>query len=374
MPDLTLKALDGRQQKLADNASRAFERGNLEYALTACAEVLAAVPGCLPVRRLQRAAMKQKFTRSGGWMSKALTGITALPFSLGGANKPPAELLRQADKILAKDPYSITGLQLLASAAQAHDWPETVAFAYEAIREIEPNNRDNLLALGEAWLAAHNPDAALCVADEILAFNPVDGEAQTLMRKASIARTTEQGRWEVEGNFRDKLRDESLPMPLEKTDQSSGSEPDGRAPPVAASAPADPVADARQQVERYPGDADARFRLAELLFTAKEIESAIAQYQQVQKSPKHRSRALLGLARCFRVRRLHDLAVAQLVTAKSELGGLDDLKKEIVYELGLSYEQSQQPELAIAQFKEIYAEDIGFRDVAAKINAHYSVS
>ena len=43
MPDLTLKSLDVKKKKLIENASRAFERGNLDYTLTACAEVLAAV-------------------------------------------------------------------------------------------------------------------------------------------------------------------------------------------------------------------------------------------------------------------------------------------------------------------------------------------
>lgn len=372
MPDLTLKSLDVRQQKLIENASRAFERGNLDYTLTACAEVLAAVPGCLPVRRLQRAAMKQKFTRSGGWMSKALSGITALPFSLGGGNKPPAEMLRQADKILAKDPYSITGLQLLASAASAHDWPETAAFAYEAIREIEPDNRANLLALGEAWLAAHNPDAALRVADEILALNPVDGEGQTLMRKASIARTTRQGKWDATGDYREKLKDETKSIALEKSARQAPTESTAANPAKAASVGS--IEEAQAYVERYPGDADARFKLADMLLAAGQVDAAIAQYQQVQRNPKLRVRALLGLARGFKARRLHDLAIAQLQTAKQELPSLDELKKEVIYELGGCYEDLKQPESAIAQFKEIYAEDISFRDVAAKINAHYSAS
>lgn len=368
MPDLTLKSLDLRQQKLIENASRAFERGNLEYTLTACAEVLEILPGCLPVRRLQRAAMKQKFNRSGGWMSKALSGITALPFTFGGGNKSPAEMLRQADKILVKDPYSITGLQLLATAASAQDWPETTAFALEAIREVEPHNRANLLALGEAWLVAQNPDAALRVADEILALNPVDGEGQTLMRKASIARTTRQGRWDATGDYREKLKDEDQSIALEKSAR--------QAPVEQTVANVDAtfatIESVKAHVERYPGDADARFKLAEMLLADGQTEQAIAQYQQVQRNPKLRIRALLGLARGFKARRLQDLAITQLQTAKQELSSLDDLKKEIIYELGGCYEDLNQPEAAIAQFKEIYAEDIGFRDVAAKINAHYS--
>ncbi|MFM1852344.1 MAG: hypothetical protein RIS54_2028 [Verrucomicrobiota bacterium] len=117
MPDLSLQAVDARQQKLMENAGRAFELGNLGYVLTATAQVLAAVPACLPVRRLQRAAQKKRFSKSGGWMGKALSGLTALPFSLGGNRRAPAETLAQAEKILARDPYSISGLQLLAEAA-----------------------------------------------------------------------------------------------------------------------------------------------------------------------------------------------------------------------------------------------------------------
>lgn len=207
MPDLTLHALDARQQKLVENAGRAFAQGQLDYVLTATSEVLAVVPACLPVRRLQRAAQKQRFSRAGGWMGKALSGLTALPFSLGGNRRSPAETLVQAEKILTKDPYSIAGLQLLVEAAQAQDWPETAAFAFEAIREIEPTNRANLLALGEAWIAANNPGAALQVADEMLRANPVNGDAQNLMRKASIAHTTRQGHWEGSGNWRETPKD-----------------------------------------------------------------------------------------------------------------------------------------------------------------------
>lgn len=225
MPDLTLQAVDARQQKLMENAGRAFEQGNLDYVLTATAQVLAAVPACLPVRRLQRAAQKKRFSKSGGWMGKALSGLTALPFSLGGNRRAPAETLAQAEKILARDPYSISGLQLLAEAAQAQDWPETAAFALEAIREIETANRANLLALGEAWLAANNPAAALQVADEMLRTNPVDGDAQNLMRKASIARTTRQGRWEGAGNYREKLKDEGQSAALEKAARVSAPPP-----------------------------------------------------------------------------------------------------------------------------------------------------
>jgi hypothetical protein len=48
------------------------------------------------------------------------------------------------------------------------------------------------------------------------------------------------------------------------------------------------------------------------------------------------------------------------------------LKKDIIYQLAECYEGMGRREDAINEFKLIYSEDIGFRDVADKINAFYS--
>jgi cytochrome c-type biogenesis protein CcmH/NrfG len=84
-----------------------------------------------------------------------------------GGKKEPAKQLEMAEGMLAKDPTNVGGLRLLAGAAGALGLPETVAFALDAIREIEPGNRANLLALGEAWLTAGKPTEALKMADEL---------------------------------------------------------------------------------------------------------------------------------------------------------------------------------------------------------------
>ena len=98
----------------------------------------------------------------------------------------------------------------------------------------------------------------------------------------------------------------------------------------------------------------------------------IAQFQQAQKGPQVRVSALMGLGRCFKAKRLHDLAVAQFNLAKADLSTMDDTKKEVLYELGTCLEQMGKPDAAIEEFKAIYSEDIGFRDVADKINAFYA--
>src|SRR3954462_10937111 len=197
MPEISVASLDPRHQKLMENARIALEPGNLEYVLEVTSQVLKMQPGCLPVRKLQRVAqLRQHRGKSGGFMGKALSGLSTAPFMFGGGKKDPAKLLEAADGVLAKDPLSVPGLKMLAEAAGGLGLPETVAFALDAVREIEPENRGNLLALGEAWLAAGKPTEALKMADEILKTKPTDPDAQNLMRKASVAQTVTKHNWD----------------------------------------------------------------------------------------------------------------------------------------------------------------------------------
>ncbi|MFM7752131.1 MAG: tetratricopeptide repeat protein, partial [Opitutaceae bacterium] len=132
------------------------------------------------------------------------------------------------------------------------------------------------------------------------------------------------------------------------------------------------LSEAKRYVERYPNDFPARYNLGVQLLEGGQVDAAIAQFQQAQKGPQVRVSALMGLGRCFKAKRLHDLAVAQFNLAKADLATMDDTKKEVLYELGSCLEQMGKPDAAIEEFKAIYSEDIGFRDVADKINAFYA--
>ena len=464
MPEVSVASLDPRHQKLIENARIALERGNLDYVIEVTSQVLKAQPGCLPVRKLQRVAqLRQNRGKGGGFMGKALSGFSSAPFMFGG-KKEPAKQLEMAEGMIAKDPSNVAGLRLLAEAAGALGLPETVAFALDAVREIEPGNRANLLALGEAWLAAGRPVEALRIADELLKDKPTDADAQNLMRKSSVAQTVNKQGWDQKTTYRDKLRDEAQAVSLEHSakvvtgdamtqrlldealarvakepnnlnhyrsvsqayrqlgnlDEALSWVRKARAQPVGktdaalekqeselataviekhfkeaeaavAAAPNDAAAQAKmaaakkelaefklseskRYIERYPNDYPARYAFGALLFEQGQIDAAIAQFQQAQKGPQVRISSLVGLGRCFKAKRLYDLAVAQFNTAKNDLNTMDDAKKDVIYELGTCYELMGKPELAIEEFKVIYSEDIGFRDVADKINAFYSKS
>jgi tetratricopeptide (TPR) repeat protein len=132
------------------------------------------------------------------------------------------------------------------------------------------------------------------------------------------------------------------------------------------------LAEARTYVEHYPNDYAAKFTLANLLFEVGDYNGATANFQQAQKSPKVRLAALAGMGRTLKARKMYDLAVQQFQIAKSEIPLMDDLKKDIVYQLAECFEGMNRREEAITEYKLIYSEDIGFRDVSDKINAFYS--
>lgn len=129
--------------------------------------------------------------------------------------------------------------------------------------------------------------------------------------------------------------------------------------------------DAEDRVKRYPNDLQFKYELGVLQFDRGLMNEAIGQFQLSQRNPQRRIRSLYYLARCFKEKGQYDIAAEQLQKALSELMIMDDTKKDIVYELGCVFEAMGNTEKAVEQFKEIYAVDIGFRDIAQKIEKYY---
>jgi tetratricopeptide (TPR) repeat protein len=129
---------------------------------------------------------------------------------------------------------------------------------------------------------------------------------------------------------------------------------------------------ARAMVERYPSDLHFRFELGQIFFRLGRINEAIAEFQKAQANPHRRTAALGYLGQCFSQRGLHDVAVRTLQKAIDEKTSFDEEKKELTYQLGIALEAMGRRNDAIEQFKKIYEVDIGYRDVGARVDAHYA--
>lgn len=127
------------------------------------------------------------------------------------------------------------------------------------------------------------------------------------------------------------------------------------------------LSNAESLVRRYPNDLMYRYDLGVLHMKTGNIPGAIEQFQRAVGQPQRRVSALNYLGLCFHQMGLHDLAVDQFVKAIAELPMMDNVKKEVTYNLGDTYAAMGDQEKAIAEFKKIAAVDFGYRDIKDRI-------
>ena len=131
------------------------------------------------------------------------------------------------------------------------------------------------------------------------------------------------------------------------------------------------IDEARKRLDRNPTDLQLRYELGEQLTNAGEYRDALPQLQRARQNPNARFKAMNLLGRCYRELGMLDLAVKQLEDAARETIVMDEIKKEIVYNLGLVYEQIGDVEKYIDAMKKIYETDYGYRDVAKRVESSY---
>lgn len=127
--------------------------------------------------------------------------------------------------------------------------------------------------------------------------------------------------------------------------------------------------DLAARVERYPNDLHLRFELGKQYFTYGYYDDALTHLQLAQKSPKDRLWALYYLAMCFLSQGQTDMGVMQLETARDALPTMDDLKKKVVYQLGLCAESAGDLQKAYQYYKDVYSADVGFEDLSERMLA-----
>lgn len=463
MEEITLNDLDSRLQKQVDNARKAIGK-NPAYAVDILANIVSRHPGCLEARQY----LRQSQQKAAGGKSKGLSGllnkVTRLPFSMTSSSKlkkDPVAAMDSAEQMLSADPANPAAHKMLGAAAEAVGLDETAAFAYKELFKLDRSNAENAKLLIGAYIKIGKNEEAIEVGDAAYRANPADDELQALIKKASVEQTMEQGKWEEDKSFREKLKDEDEAQKLEQASRAKTgeaglrsliaeakkaveAEPDninpyreiannyrklgeydealewvGKARQLEAGRadanlerlvgtlkrekmqkaimaaeeaveanPEDESAKAeleklraeehafrREQAEnlvkRYPNEFSYRYELGELLFEDGDIDKAIENLQLALRSPKIRVNALVLLGKSYLKKGFHDMAAEQLETAKSEIPGVNEQKKDVLYQLGQAYEQQGDMEKAIAEYKTLYGVDISYRDVARKIDEFY---
>ncbi len=457
--EYALKDLDPRLQRYIDQADKAVEK-TPQSAIDLCTGILSQHPGAVDARKVLRKAQK-KLTPGQKGLTKLFGSLTNSPFAFKASSRiktDPKAVLEESEKLLSTNPTNIQALRLNGQAAEAMGLWATAALAYDGIREIKEDDVDNLMALGNALIQAGQPKEAIKWGERILELQPGHGDAQALLRQASVAITMDKGKWDEQSDFRSKLADANKAQELEqqarlandpetlgrlvnKLAETIAQEPENinlyrdiigylkqlhryedaltwirkaRQQPLGRAATtleklegdmtvalmkskletletavkADPsrqpeldalrksdlefrVQQAKGLVEKYPNDYGFRFEYGTLLFEVGQYDQAIRELQLARRNPKVSHRAMLFLGRAYRAKKIYDLAIEVLITARTEMAVMNDLKKEIIYELAQCYQGNGNTEKAVEEYKNIYANDIDYRDVAKIINYYY---
>ena len=128
----------------------------------------------------------------------------------------------------------------------------------------------------------------------------------------------------------------------------------------------------RRLSDTYPSDLSLRYDLGMLQFEAGEITPAIQSFQRSQANPHKEIPSLMHMGKCFAKRGMNDMAAGTLQKALDKKEIMDDEKMDLHYQLGCVLNSMDRTEESIEQFKLIYERDIGYRDVADRVDAYYA--
>ena len=252
---------------------------------------------------------------------------------------------------ILKDKEEAVSLEQEKRAVKSEDVAARLLGEYESRLQREPKNLRLLRSAAELHTQKHEFDKAIEYYQRIIT---AEGVAEPTLERA-ITETT--------------LR--KLDYEISQLDAQTPDHPE-RLAQLQAQRQQFELDQARKMAEKYPSDLQLRFDLGLLHFKAGKLTEAIPEFQKAQSNPHKRIPALNYLGQCFARRGLNDLAARTFQNALKEKPTFDDEKKELIYELGSVLEKLGKVEEAIEQFKLIYEVDIGYRDVAAKVDAYYS--
>lgn len=166
---------------------------------------------------------------------------------------------------------------------------------------------------------------------------------------------------------RDVLREKVLKKQLSRADAAGETEKANRLEQELRSFQLESL---RDQVRTRPSDAGLRIKLAQQLLRLEEVDEAVGELQKAVDDPRLGREANFFLGTAFQKKGFADLARKNFERALEGCSGSDERSKEILYSLGAIAEGEGQPEEARTLFGRIFEIDIGYRDVADKMEQY----
>ncbi|HEY5742987.1 MAG TPA: tetratricopeptide repeat protein [Terrimicrobiaceae bacterium] len=223
---------------------------------------------------------------------------------------------------------------------------------------------------------SQNLDVVRKIADLLEQKGDLEGAAQWFAYAASLTQNTDPALVRKASDLQMKLYDQYIQNCADfleaNPDDPSAQEYRDRLAEYQKLRSESLISDARKRVERNPTDLVLKFELGEILLNNASYRDAIPYLQDARKSPNVRLKAMGLLGQVYRHLNMLDLSAKTLEDASKEIVVMDATKKDILYNLGLVYEQMDKKEASLECFKQIYEVDYGFKDVAHRVESSYA--
>lgn len=210
--------------RLYNKAESAYELRNWGYAVSLLQAVLAQEPGFLKGRKMLRAAAI-KDTEGKKTLKLGGDSLKVVKLQSQVKKDPLGVLIALEKEVLASDPYSPQGNELLYEAAVLAGLPMTAGSALETVIQGHPENTKFFHKLGDFYMENGAFDKAAQIFNQIVQKDRTDLQASKKYKDATARGSIASQKWDSEGDWRDLLKDKDAATSLQKQDRA-GMTPD----------------------------------------------------------------------------------------------------------------------------------------------------
>lgn len=298
-------------------------------------------------------------------LAKITPGDAELHESLGKLyeqNRYFEEAVKHYDRVIALRPEKSAFHEKIGNLYLRDAKTDKAIERYEKASEAAPEDIRLKENLADIYLQDKRFEEAENIFREILKASPGDKKTREKLEEAELNRKekrleeAETSLKELHAGLEASPGDEGIRAELERER--------GRAAGLRVEALA-------QKLKNKPDNDPGRFELGRALMEKGDIDGAVKEFQKSARSREKEVESLHLLGLCFEKKKILDIAARQLEKAEAKLPEMNDIKKAVLYDLGRVYEKTGEKEKAVSKFKEIYEEDISYRDVSGKIEDAY---
>lgn len=367
MPEKQIHEIPRALREQYEKGKAAFERNNLDYAISILSNVVEREPGFFEARQALRASQfKKAGQKSGSFLSRIVGSANPkLVQAQVALRNHPLQALNLAEQVLNTDPNNVTAHKVLAEAAWAADFPRTAVLSLEIAYKQSPKDREVAMRLAQGLAKIGQAARAESILEDLASSNPGDPEIAQALKDLAASRTMTEGGYEAlaqgTGSYRDVLRDEREAVALEQEQREVRTE----------DVTDRLIAEYEERLSAEPQNLRLVRSLAELYVQKKDYDRALEYYQRLagqESSDPSVERAIAEV----RVRKIDDAIAAldpqspdyaeQVAQLKAEREAflLEDAKRRVErypndlqlrFELGQLYFQAGRIREAIYEFQ-----------------------